>query len=387
MSSSIISSKDSFFSFISFVLFSCSKENNTNVILLNLEPNNYRELVLEIQSHLNPNPLYIKGVRNDNYWAFCYPDTLYDKIVSFTIQENTHIDTLLRCIGLKYVCNEDTLGMGNLSFANTDTTVVNATYLRTDTFPNIPVFEKEGKWIYGTELGDFYLLTSYQDKELLSAMELTNNGFFWHNVDASQYDTEFDKFMDLVKKYPDSHSLIVMLDSRINIFKSKNDVKKIFDSFSQNNKDSYYGKIIKKYLMDNFQNSILKTWDTGKSEAIIIDSTKYNLVIFSYAGCRPCIEEIPLLKQIYEDLSNQLDMTYVSLDNSKTVGDWQQLMRKEDIPWRCVLAEDDVVNIINKYRLNLFPYSLLVHPGGFFEPIDIRNKEDKDKLYSLFVGI
>ena len=229
------------------------------------------------------------------------------------------------------------------------------------------------------------MLTSCQDKELLSALETSKNDFWWNNVDSSQYDTKLDGYIDLVKKYPDSHCLIQQLYFILSYFKSKNDVQKVFDCFSQDNRNSFFGERINRYLTDNyFKNSILKTWDTGKSEAIIIDSTKYNLILFSAFGCRPCREEIPLLKQIYEDLSDQLEMTYVSIDYSITVDEWRKLMRKENIPWRSVLAEDDDIdNIIEKYHVAGIPYCLLVHPGGFLEPIDVRNQEDKDKLYSL----
>ena len=371
------------------VLFSCKEGKKTNVIQLNLETDNYSELVLKMQifnkTTFNlPNLVNFNGIKKGNCWTFCYPDTLYDKSVSFLIQETTHIDTLSRYIGFKYICSKDTLGWSVLSFANKNTTTINATYLRTDTFPNSFDTDINGNPIFKTVLIDYYLLTSCQDKELLSALEFTENGFFRLNVDYSQYDAELEEYMDLVKKYPDSHCLIQTLDCSLQFFKSKNDVQKVFDCFSQDNKNSFFGKRVNRYLTDNyFKNSILKTWDTGKSEAIVIDSTKYNLIIFSFTGCRPCIEEIPILKQIYEDLSDKLDMTYVSIDNSKTADEWRKLMRKENIPWRSLLAEDDVDNIIEKYHVFGVPYCLFVHPGGFMEAIDVRNNEDKDKLYSL----
>jgi thiol-disulfide isomerase/thioredoxin len=274
--------------------------------------------------------------------------------------------------------------MGFYSFINKDTTVINATYLQTDTFPNDFETDINGNTIFKTAFIDFYLLTSCQDKELLSSLEVTKSGFWGYNVDSSQYDTELDEYTDLVKKYPDSHSLIQSLNFTLNLFRSKNDVQKIFDCFSQDNKNSFYGKRLNQYLTDNyFKNSILKTWDTGKNEAIVIDSTKYNLILFSSTGCRPCIEEIPVLKQIYKDLSDMLDMTYVSIDNSKMVDGWRDFMRKENIPWRSVLAEDNIDNIIEKYHVLGTPYCLFVHPDGFMESIDVRIKEDKDKLYSL----
>jgi len=379
-----------FLSCVFFVLFSC-KENKTNVIQLNLRENNYRELIFIIGIFNNSTfndatPVSFNGIRKDNCncWTFCYPDTLYDKSVYFIIHEATQIDTLSRYIGFRYICNKDTLESVALFLANKDTTVINATYLRTDTFPNFYEGYANGNAIYKTRLIDYYLLTSNQDNELLSSIEGAKNDFYkGGDVDSSRYATELGKYNDLVKKYPDSHCLIQRLDWHLYMFNSKSDVQKVFDSFSQENKNSFYGKRLSHYLTDNyFKNSILKTWDTGKSEAIIIDSAKYNLIIFSSAFCRPCIEEIPVLKKIYEDLSDKLEMTYVSIDDSRIVDRWQQLMRKENIPWRSVLAEDnDIDNIIEKYHVPALPHCLFVHPGGFMEKIDVRNTPELNHLY------
>ncbi|MCL1934328.1 MAG: TlpA family protein disulfide reductase [Candidatus Azobacteroides sp.] len=382
-----MSKKIFFVCFLSCICFvSYSQENKTNIIQLDLETNDYIELILRIQCHNKPNPdydMYINGFRNDNFWTFTYPDSLYDKSFSFTIQEPTHIDTLTRYISFKYICNNDTIaGPESLSFANKGTTTINATYLQTDTFPNILTREKNGNFIFKTNLVDFYLLTSYRDKELLSSIEAIRSSFFWYDADSSRYDTEMDKYINLVKKYPDSHFLIEMLNSCSYIFKSKEDVQKLFDCFSQDNKNSYYGKRINQYLMDNhFKNSILKAWDTGESEAIVIDSLKYNLIIFSASWCAPCIEEIPVLKKIYEDLSDKLDMTYVSIDELNTVDKWQQLMKKENIPWRSVLAVDNINNIRERYYVPGVPYCLFVHTGGFMEPIDVRSTTELNYLY------
>ena len=381
-----------FFPCLFFILFSC-KEEKVNVIQLNLGTNNYRELILRIQTFNNstfndPNLVKYNGINKGNSWNFCYPDSLHNKSVSFVIQETAYIDTLSRYIGFKYICNKDTLGTTILSFANKSSAKISATYLRTDTFPNsFGDVDINGNAILKTVLIDFYLLMSFQDEELLSALEVTKIDFYGNDVDSPQYNTELNKYKDLVKKYPDSHVLIQMLDDNLSLFKSKNDVQKVFDCFTYDNRNSFFGKRVNQYLTNNyFKNSILKEWDTGESKAIITDSAKYNLVLFSSAWCRPCIEEIPLLKKIYEDLSNKLDMVYVSIDDSRTVEEWRQLMKKENIPWRSVLAEDDVDNIIEKYHVLEIPYCLFVHIDGFMEAIDVRNTSELNYLYKTVLA-
>lgn len=195
------------------------------------------------------------------------------------------------------------------------------------------------------------------------------------------------KYIDLAKKYPDSHSLLEMLNSRLRIFNSQTDVKKILDCFSNENRRSSIGKRINQYLSDTFfNNSALTAWDTDNAEAIVLDSTKYNLVVFSASWCVPCIEEIPLLKRIYNDLSDKLDITYVSIDDSTEIEAWRQLMRDRNIPWRSVLAAGKLNYIKEEYFVSAIPYSLFVHPGGRKESLELRHKKAQNYLYQIVRG-
>lgn len=78
-----------------------------------------------------------------------------------------------------------------------------------------------------------------------------------------------------------------------------------------------------------------------------------------------------------------MNITYVSEDEPKYVDNWRKLMKKENIPWRSLLAVNDVDAIKKKHNAVSIPYTLLVYSNKHFEAIDIRKKEDKDKLYSL----
>ncbi|NLI36233.1 MAG: redoxin domain-containing protein [Bacteroidales bacterium] len=70
----------------------------------------------------------------------------------------------------------------------------------------------------------------------------------------------------------------------------------------------------------------------NNKEQVIIDSKKYNLIVFSASWCGPCREEIPILKHIYNDLNAKLDIVYISIDEAKTVEAWQKLIQMEAIP-------------------------------------------------------
>ncbi|GHT51633.1 hypothetical protein FACS189440_20880 [Bacteroidia bacterium] len=200
------------------------------------------------------------------------------------------------------------------------------------------------------------------------------------------YDEFILQYTDTVKKNPDSHFLIGRVVSNLQKYSTRESLQMIYDAFSQTNKDSYFGEIIEHYMENYyvFSDTILPAYDTGKLESIIQDSTKINLVAFSASWCIPCHKQIPILKEIYNDLKGCIEITYISEDEFDYVDNWRKLMKEENIPWRSLLAMNDVEAIRKKYNAIAIPYVLLVYPGnGRLESLDVRVKEDKDKLYSL----
>lgn len=116
-------------------------------------------------------------------------------------------------------------------------------------------------------------------------------------------------------------------------------------------------------------------------EPVITNPNKYNLVIFSASWCRPCRELIPILKKIYNDLKEEIDLVYISIVEQHTVNNWKSSMREEQIPWRSLLAVEDVKRIRDKYLVLGVPHSILVHPEMNFEVINLFDATDRMKLY------
>lgn len=167
-------------------------------------------------------------------------------------------------------------------------------------------------------------------------------------------------------------------------YKSKEDVRKIYDLFSGKHKNTRWAKNIERFLYTNkFPNTSLPPLhDTTARESIVQDTSKYNLVVFTASWCRPCREEIPLLKKIQNDLNKNLILTYVSIDEASGLKSYQKLIEESSIPWRSLLAWQDLKKIKSTYFIEGIPHNILVHPNGDMEKIDVRKDSDREMLYS-----
>jgi thiol-disulfide isomerase/thioredoxin len=370
--------------FASFSLFAYSQERDTNVVCLHFNDNKYEEAILKITCE-GDSVFNFNGLLCENSWIFKYPHCLYKKSNGFTIEIPTHNDTIFRMLSFKQVIDNDTLRTPQFTIDDVDTMRIDiGQYIKTDTFPNEFVHDRiNNRIILATFLDDVYFMENVTSKEYLSSVELASNQHFIM-MDTAQvyYDNRISDFSHLVQKYPYSHALIALLANIKNQYRAKSDVQKIFDNFSENQKSSYFGQKIQHFLSDNyFKNSILPVWNSENSENIVQDTSKINLVIFTASWCVPCRAEIPLLKEIYTDLHEVVEMTYLSMDDSTTIKAWKELMIKENIQWRSVLAASNLEEIKAKYYNPVLPTILIVYIDGKYEKIDVRVKKDRDKLY------
>ena len=322
---------------------------------------------------------HFSGSLNNDSWTFEYPRSLYEKCYSFRFIIPTHTDTIEHAISFKQIINKDTVSAPQYLFDNVDSVTINAgKKIKTNTFP--------GKKLV---LNDVYFLNNMTDKEYLSSVELAANRGFITDILDPNYNKVINQFAKTVQKYPDSHTLINFLFRLKQQYHTRDDVEKIYNNFSDRQKQSYFGKGIEMFLSDTvktvlyFKNILLPAWDTEISEPIIKDFSKVNLVIFSASWCAPCIAEIPHLKKIAKELNGKINMVYVSVDEIATVNAWKKLMIDNKIPWRSVLAAKNLNEIKKQFTNEGIPAVYMVHPDSTYEKIEVRYDGDLKKLYQF----
>lgn len=190
-------------------------------------------------------------------------------------------------------------------------------------------------------------------------------------------------YKSLVQAYPDSRYLISGLANNLMNYKSVDDIKILYSLFSEKHKNTQWAKKIELFMSRKFENSSLSTLNQKGHEEVLQDQSKFNLIVFTASWCVPCLEEIPLLKEIHNDLGKKLIMTYISIDEQKNIPAFRKVIKQNDIPWRSLLAYEDNKKIKEKYFVKGIPHCILVYPDGEMENIEVRQPDKKARLYEI----
>jgi len=381
-----------YLSFLVFVISSNLSSAQTKIIQLQLDGKKYETMSLKANLYgLNKQSVEVKGQSNDGYyWKFAIPDSIVSHTQWYDIRtgEYNPLQKKVFEVSLMAIFQNDTID-GNtgrlIPLYDEKMPVLQMQYVKSKIINESSYQITDSLWMENGQLIIDQFLLSPIIKGSDFAIELENpqvsmpylcdnNQAFTHTLDS------------LSQKHPDSRYLM-MQASVYTVFRAnKMEGKNIYNNFSKANRNTYWGKRMKKYLYPfQFQNMELPTSaNLNNKERVIIDSKKYNLIVFSASWCGPCREEIPILKHIYNDLNAKLDIVYISIDEAKAVEAWQKLIQMEAIPWRSLNAYKNNNKVKKQYNLVFgIPCSLLVAPNGVAEFLDVRKAEDKQLLYQL----
>lgn len=147
----------------------------------------------------------------------------------------------------------------------------------------------------------------------------------------------------------------------------------IYDSFSENLKNGYVGKILKEKLQISKQfavGSMFTFFDcenlnsTGeKLSQDVFQKNKYTLVDFWYSGCGPCRRQFGHLRDLYEKYNNAgFEIIGISVDQVKDKEELENLIVKDKLVWKQYWDKDGVE--AQKNLINVFPTNFLIDNTG-----------------------
>lgn len=312
------------------------------------------------------------GESENNYiWNFYIPDSIISAHFIFNAKGYITNEKGLVKEYLFMYNRKDSVRFGTILINNEDRIPINLKFLKFSSTDDI----------YSAE----FLLKEGTDSEVDLSILFYSKYFEWD--DSLTYNEILNDCIQLLKKYPDSYTLSKVIKMMID-WPTIEDAQKIYSLFSDRIKASPQGHYMQDYIdrkkrFTEFENIKLPNWKTEKLEYIIQDSSKYCLVAFSASWCGPCHEQIPVLKRIFNEFKDKVDIVYISTDRKNTLDAWKKLMVEKDIPWRSLITAFEKESVSEKYFITFIPFTYLIHPNGTFEEFDVRTKENQKKLESL----
>jgi Peroxiredoxin len=164
------------------------------------------------------------------------------------------------------------------------------------------------------------------------------------------------------------------------------DMRPIYETFSPQAKNSYYGKLVKAELypvsMVGQKVPVFSVKDTdGKiiSLASLLKGKRYLLIDFWASWCAPCRREIPNLKELYKKFADK-GFQIVSISIDKKEIDWKKALTEEKLAWPNFR---DVDVVPDKYKIKSIPAMFLIDSRGVLVSDNARGKILAEKLDEL----
>lgn len=160
----------------------------------------------------------------------------------------------------------------------------------------------------------------------------------------------------------------------------------LYDSFSEEAKNSYYGRILHKELFpERMQGKTVPHFELSDQAGeafqlgFLMEGKKYTLVDFWASWCAPCRKEIPNLKRLYSEFSPKgFQIISVSIDREKA--DWMKALDEENMPWPNLWDSKDVDTL---FMVKTIPAMFLIDENGTIVADNLRGEELHQKIQQL----
>lgn len=116
-------------------------------------------------------------------------------------------------------------------------------------------------------------------------------------------------------------------------------------------------------------------------EKISLESYKGKFLFIDFWGswCGPCIEELPSMKNAYQNLDkSKIEFLGIAKDNAVSL---RNMLEKQNIEWKQILCDDND-KIIKDYNVTGYPTTLLIDPNGKIIAKNLRGENLLDILNS-----
>ncbi len=171
----------------------------------------------------------------------------------------------------------------------------------------------------------------------------------------------------------------------------KDTTELLYGKLSKDNKESYYGRNIFKFISFNKKIGIgdkYADFSQANTQGHTVKLSDYKgkvvLLDFWASWCGPCVEENPRLVEAYKEFKDKgFEILGVSADNDKK--SWLNTVKKDSLVWQNVSElNGDENTAVLIYGVSYFPSNYLIDRDGTIIAKDLRGDALAAKLKEIF---
>jgi peroxiredoxin len=244
-------------------------------------------------------------------------------------------------------------------------------------------------WLESTDVFFDSRNTSFKEAFVSGALNESNTKL-WKSLKGKDRNERLQLEKKFIKENPSS----IISASALSVYKTtfgRESINALYDNFSEENKNSVYGKSIAKYLkLNNGEVKVGDRFTDFEMEDINGDHRKlsdlkkeYILLEFWASNCGPCREENPNLVKTYHKYEEKgFEIFAVSEDVKKQ--SWLKAIEKDQLPWIHVSDLSKSNKAIMIYDVNGIPDNFLIDKNGIIIARNLRGEKLDDQLEKLF---
>lgn len=115
----------------------------------------------------------------------------------------------------------------------------------------------------------------------------------------------------------------------------------------------------------------------------VVPQKKLVLLDFWASWCRPCIQEMPLLSELYAQYKDKgLEIVGISLDEQEPA--WKKAVETNEMSWiQLICNNKNPENVAKRYKVRSIPFTVLIDNTGTIVAINLRGEQLKEKIKKI----
>jgi thiol-disulfide isomerase/thioredoxin len=179
------------------------------------------------------------------------------------------------------------------------------------------------------------------------------------------------KLFEEYKRKKDIEGLSLILPDLTGLIGTRNrpaEIEMIFNLLPDSLRAGIYGKQVQNFLN---QSNKIKIGQEIDFSFKAIDSNQYSikefqgkyvLLVYWATWCGPCLAKIPMLKDIYNQYSAELEIVSISVD--KDIVKWKSKSEQLNMPWINIHYLQNSIDLKGLFFVGPIPYSVLLSKNG-----------------------